>query len=280
VASIDYQVEYDNGARVPEMEEIGARWKAASTAYRETARAELDQPYGRGERQRYDLFLANTTEAPLVVYIHGGYWQWGDRTLYSFLADELNAHGLDVAIPSYSLCPGVSVLDIVGELRACLAALWRRTKTWPLVVGHSAGGHLTAAMLATDWNALGGLPGDLVRAGVTISGIFDLRPLVATTINNAPRLTPETARDASPIFWPMPPGQRALLAAVGATESSELLRQSRDLVEQWGSTGLATEYLVVEDRNHFTILDELTLPHTELFERVRRMAQPIQAATF
>jgi arylformamidase len=283
MATPDYEVEYDNRRRVPEVGAIFDRWKAASDVYRETANAELDRSYGPGDRHRYDLFFAHSAGAPLVVYVHGGYWQWGDRPLYSFLAEGLNANGLTVAVPSYSLCPTVSVLDIVGELRTFLAALWNQTSAHPLVVGHSAGGHLTAAMVATDWSAIPDVPDDLVRAGIAISGIFDLQPLVSTSINNALGLDLETARDASPRFWPAPPKRRALIAAVGAAESSEFLRQSREIVELWGGAGLETEYLEVPRTNHFTILDELTQPQSDFFRAVFAMAQrvlePSQRAT-
>lgn len=263
----DYEVEYNNSRRVPDAGAIFERWKAASAAYRETAPAELDLRYGPGDRHRYDLFPADG-EAPLIVYIHGGYWQGGDRTLYSFLAEGLNANGLTLAVPSYSLCPSVSVLDIVGELRIFLAALWQRTRAHPLVVGHSAGGHLTAAMVATDWNDISEVPDDLVRAGIAISGIFDLQPLVRTSINGALGLDLETAHEASPRFWPPPPAQRALTAAVGAAESSEFRRQSREIVESWSAAGVETEYLEVPGTNHFTVVDELTRPRSSLFKRL------------
>ena len=280
MATPDHEVEYDNGRRVPEVGAILARWKAASAVYRETAHAELDQRYGPGDRHRYDLFFTDSAGAPLVVYVHGGYWQQGDGTLYAFLAEALNANGLSVALPSYSLCPTVSVLDIVGELRTFLAALWNRTAAHPLVVGHSAGGHLAAAMVATDWSAIPDVPDDLVRAGIAISGIFDLQPLVSTSINNAVGLDLEMARDASPRFWPPPPKRRALIAAVGAAESSEFLRQSREIVERWGRAGLETEYLEAPGTNHFTILDELTQPQSALSGRVFAMAQRVQTPTF
>lgn len=134
-----------------------------------------------------------------------------------------------------------------------------------------------AALVATDWRAIPGAPDDLVRAGIAISGIFDLQPLVPTSINTALRLDLPTARAASPIFWPPPPKQRAFVAAVGAAESSEFLRQSREIVDQWRRAGLKAEYLEVPDSNHFTILDELTQPHSPLFQRVVAMAQRVGA---
>ena len=273
MATIDYEAEYNNRRRVPEHVEINARWQAASAAYRPLARAELDQPYGPGQRHRYDLYLAGDPEAPLVAYIHGGYWQRGNREDYAFLAQALTGRGLDIALPSYSLCPAVSVMDIVGELRLCLAALWSKTGKRPLVVGHSAGGHLTAAMLASDWRKVAGVPADLVRAGVAISGAFEVPPLVGTSLNEALRLDAQTARAASPLFWPPPPSDRTLVAAVGGAESPEFLRQSRDIVAAWKRNGVACEYLEVPGANHFTVVDELTDPGSALCARVAALAK-------
>ena len=270
---LDYEAEYNNRKRVPEHVEIKARWQPASAAYLPVARAELDQTYGPGERHRYDLYFAGDPKAPLVVYVHGGYWQRGDRKEYAFLTRALNAAGLDVALPSYSLCPAVTVMDIVGEIRLCLAAIWKKTGKHPLVVGHSAGGHLTAAMVASDWSKVVGVPADLVRAGVAISGVFDAAPLVGTSLNEALRLDVEAARAASPQFWPPPQKGRVLVAAVGGAESAEFLRQSRDIVATWERAGLACEYLEVPGANHFTVVDELTRHESALFAKVAALAR-------
>jgi len=266
--AIDHEAEYNNRRRVPEHPQIAARWQAASAAYRQAARAELDQPYGSAERQRYDLFHAGPATAPLVVYVHGGYWQRGDREDYAFVARALNAAGVDVALPSYSLCPSVSVMQIVDELRLCLAALWGKTKKHPVVIGHSAGGHLTAAMLATDWSRMAGVPADLVRAGCPISGVFELAPLVGTSINDLVGLDRPSAEAASPLLWPAPPKGSTMVAAVGGDESSEFHRQAAVIADAWGRAGLKTEYLSVPATNHFTVVDELTKPESDLFKRV------------
>jgi arylformamidase len=274
----DYEAEYNNRRRVPEHPAINARWQAASDACRGTARADLDLPYGPSERQRYDLFRAGSRPAPLVVYIHGGYWQRGERQSYAFLAPALNAAGFDLALPSYTLCPAASVMDIVAELRLFLAALWAKTRTHPLVTGHSAGGHLTAAMVATDWSKVSGVPADLVRAGIAISGVFELGPLIATSINDLVGLDEASARAASPLLWPPPPRGRTLVAAVGGEESAEFLRQSRAIADAWGRAGAATECLVVPGTNHFTVVDALTDPASRLFARVAALARQVAAA--
>jgi arylformamidase len=262
--AIDYEAEYNNRRRVPEHADINARWQTASAAYRASARADLDQAYGPGERHRYDLFFAGKANAPLVVYVHGGYWQRGDRKDYAFLAQALNARGLDVALPSYSLCPAVSVMEIVAELRAFLATLWGKTGKHALLTGHSAGGHLTAAMLATHWSAVVGVPPDLVRTGIAISGLFDLPPLVGTSLNEVLGLDPSAARAASPLFWPPPPPGRVLVAAVGGAESAEFRRQSREIVASWQNAGVRCHYLEVPDANHFTVVEELVDPKSAL----------------
>jgi arylformamidase len=274
VSERDFESEYNNSLLVPEFPGIAARWQAASETERARLhRATLDQRYGEGERERYDLFASVVPGAPLVVYLHGGYWQSGDRTVYAWVAGALGAAGCTVAIPSYPLCPAVSVLDIVAALRRCLAALWRATGTRPVLVGHSAGGHLVAAMLATDWAAVDGVPDDLVRAGVAISGVFELEPLVGTSINGALHLDAATARAASPRWWCPPAPDRRLIVAVGAAESTEFRRQSRELAEAWATAGVNTRYLEVPGANHFTVIDELAIPGSTLQSAVLELAR-------
>ena len=274
MAALDLETEYDNRGRVPEHVAIQERWAKASAALRADARCELDKSYGRGERQKYDLFHPKAGAAgPLAVFIHGGYWQRGDRKAYSFVARELIAQGVSVAVPSYSLCPAASVMDIVTELRQCLKALYEATKRRPVVTGNSAGGHLTAAMLATDWSKVGGVPADLVRAGYAISGLFDLSPLIPTSINQAAKLDPAKAREASPLFWPAPPRDRTFVAAAGGDESQEFIRQSLDITAAWSRAGVKAECIVVPSTNHFTIVDELVRPDSAMLARIVAMAK-------
>src|SRR5262249_29696409 len=265
--------EYNNRQRVPEHVEITARWQTASAVYRASARGDLDQTYGPGERQRYDLFLAGKADAPLVVYIHGGYWQRGGRSDYAFLAQARNARGLDGGLPSLALSPARSVMGMVSELRSFLVALWRKTGKHALLTGHSAGGHLTAAMLATDWCRVAGVPTDLVRRGIAVSGVFDLGPLVGTSLNDALGLDAPAARAASPLFWPPPPPDRVLVAAVGGAESGEFLRQSREITTRWQSAGVSCQYLEVPGANHFTVLDELVNPDSALSTKLTECAR-------
>jgi arylformamidase len=278
MTTIDYEAEYNNRKRVPEQVEIAERWTMLAAAYRLAGDTQLNQRYGSRERQRYDLFRAADADAPLAVYIHGGYWQRGDRKDYSFVARELNALGITVAIPSYTLCPAVSVMEIGDEIQQCLAALWKQTKKRPTVIGHSAGGHLTAEMLVRHWGGFAGVPADLVRAGYAISGVFDLAPLIGTSLNEALGLKAGIARAASPLFRPPAPKGRKLIAAVGGDESAEFLRQSREIADKWSTVGVDVRCEVIAGTNHFTIVDELIRPGSAMLAQIVALAREAHAA--
>lgn len=275
MSALDLEAEYNNRKRVPEHADIQARWAKASEAWRKEGKVELDQTYGPGSRNRYDIYRPHTGagNAPLVVYIHGGYWQRGDRKDNGFVARHLNAAGIAVALPSYTLCPEASILDIVGELRQCLKALWEKTRQRPVVVGHSAGGHLAAAMLATDWSKVANVPADLVKAAYAISGVFDLAPLVPTSLNEALKLDTAAARAASPLLWPPPAKGRTFVAAAGGAESQEFIRQSLEIVAAWSKAGIRAECVVVPGANHFTIVEELINQESAMLARIIGLAK-------
>lgn len=268
---IDYAAEYNNRARVPEHLEIMAGWSRDAEAYR-AARAGAWQTlgYGPGERQRIDVF-PGAGRGAIVVFIHGGYWQSLDRSAFSHLAAGLNARGVDVAVPGYDLCPHVTIADIIAQMRAAARELAQLGR--PLVIsGHSAGGHLAACLLATDWPALDpALPADLVGAAYAISGLFDLAPLIETPLNAALRLDAATARAASPIDW-LPPSRGSIDAVVGGAESSEFLRQSRIITEAWGRAGIAARYAEIPGANHFTVIAPLADPNSPMTARLTELA--------
>ncbi len=271
-ADVNYEVEYNNRARVPENPAIMAGWARDAQAYRAAHRGTLKTiVYGPGERHRIDLFSGDDRGA-IVVFIHGGYWQALDGSFFSHLAGGLNTHGIDVAVPSYDLCPAVSVADIVEQMRTAMRELAKLGR--PLVVsGHSAGGHLAACLLATDWRAIDrALPEDLVRSAYAISGLFDLRPLVPTSINTALRLDDASAKAVSPLFW-KPPARGSLDAVVGGNESAEYFRQSRIIVDGWGAAGLPTRFGTVPDANHFTAIAPLADAGSPMTLRLKQLAE-------
>jgi arylformamidase len=267
--AVDYEVEYNNRARVPENPALIAGWARDAAAYR-AQHAPRVIPYGPGARNSIDLFAVGP-DAPMVVFIHGGYWQALDSSFFSHLAGGLNAHGIRVAIPSYDLCPDVTVDYIVEAMRMASRELARLAPSL-VISGHSAGGHLAACMLATDWPGYdASLPSDLVTAAYTISGLFDLGPLVGTSINKAMRLDEATARAVSPLFW-KPPARGSIDAVVGGNESAEYFRQSHSIVDRWGASGFATRFGVVPDANHFTAIAPLADPQSPMVLRLKELA--------
>ncbi|WGM32087.1 alpha/beta hydrolase [Brevundimonas sp. NIBR11] len=262
---LDLEAEYNNRAAVPDHPVVMARWKADA----ETARAAHPPtalPYGSGEREVMDLFEAGP-DAPVAVFIHGGYWQALDKSWFSWVALALLEHGVSVAIPSYDLCPNVRLGKIVSQMRDAVELIRARTGKRPVVFGHSAGGHLSACMLSEG------------RAGgaVAISGLFNLEPLVPTSLNAALGLDAREAAALSPVHWPVPngstPGGTVLDCVVGAAETAEFVRQSRDMADDWGGKGVDTRFEALPGLNHFTVLDPLSDPDSSLVRRIVELAK-------
>jgi arylformamidase len=280
MAAIDYEAEYNNRARVPEHAEIFARWTRDAELYRadtlEQGRAELGLAYGETPRQYLDLFHAQAgAAAPLALFIHGGYWRSLDPSMFSHMARGLNAHGITVAVAGYDLCPIVTIADIIEQIRRACLFLWQRLDRPMFVIGHSAGGHLAAAMVGTDWPSLyPKAPPVLTPAGYAISGLYDLTPLLGLSTNQDLRLTAEDVRKVSPAFWPIGPG-RTLDAVVGSLESSEFKRQSQIIVQAW--QGVAkTRYEEIVGTNHFTACDPLTDPQSAMVARIAELAVQVK----
>lgn len=265
---LDLEAEYNNRARVPEHPAHIAAWQRDAAAYRAEASSELDLAYGPGERHRLDLFHPKGGDAggPVVLFIHGGYWQALDKSFSSHLARGANGRGLTVAVPNYTLAPAATLAEIVSEMEAAADFLIRRTGRPLVATGHSAGGHLAACLVARA--AQQTIP---VRVAMPISGLFDLPPLVPTSINKALGLTLEEAHRLSPLEW-IPPRNRRLIAVVGGAESGEFLRQSHAIVERWGQAGVATHYHEVPGAHHFNVIAGLADPSDPLVDMLVELA--------
>lgn len=264
--------EYNNRALVPDHADIIARWHRDAAAFRANHPGELDVAYGARPRNRVDLFWSGHAAGtrPIILFIHGGYWRSFDKSIFSHVAGPALAAGFDVALPGYTLCPEVTVAEIVDEVRQCCLFLGQRYGRRLVVTGHSAGGHLAAAMAATEWQ-LYGARADLIQACLTVSGLFDLRPLMATPYNHDLRLGAADALAASPLFWPVP-NRIPLDSWVGAEESFEFLRQARSLPAAWAGLGLPCRYEEVPGQNHFSIGDLLSQPDHPMTLRLLELA--------
>lgn len=256
MSAVDLEAEYNNRARVPEHPALIAGWASDAAAYRESHPPRLIA-YGPGAREQMDVFDAGA--GPCVMFIHGGYWQALDKSYFSHMARGLNARGVSVAVPSYDLCPGVRVGDIVEQMRAACLALQQATTAKVIASGHSAGGHLAACLLATE---------ECVPAAYAISGLFDLTPLISTSINAALRLDNAEAQALSPLYWPAPE-EKLLDLVVGSEESGEYVRQSRLIADEWGEQGVETHIEALTGANHFTVIAPMADPTSPMVARLR-----------
>ncbi len=269
---MDLDVEYNNRARVPEFADLLEKWQKQAAHFRDSAGGECDLAYGDHERHRCDIFRSKEDSAHLMaLFVHGGYWQSLDKSYFSHLARGLEVHGISTAIPSYRLCPDASLAEIINDIRQVCIWLWNRHKRHLVVAGHSAGGHLAAAMLATSWEDHGA-PGDLVRAGFGVSGVYDLRPLLPAGQNQALQLDEAEAMAVSPVLWPAPKGER-FEAWVGGDESDEFLRQSKTLTACWLGSGVKAKYVEVAGTNHFTVIEALGDPASDMTQALARLCQ-------
>ena len=268
--------QYDNRARVADHARHLARWPEASALARVQVDGRLDLRYGAGPSETLDLFLPAQGSAPVLVYLHGGYWRALDKSAFSFVAPAFTQAGALVAVPNYALCPAVSIEDITWQMVRALQWLWQNVAQYGgdpqriAVVGHSAGGHLAAMMLSCRWKQVDeALPAQLVGGAMSISGLFDLEPLRHTPFLQADlKLTPASVRRLSPAFFPRPKGK--LYAVVGAAESEEFLRQNQLIRDVWGPTAVPV-CETLPGRNHFDVLESLVDPAGRLHDLALRL---------
>ncbi len=257
---------YSNGKYIAGAETFAPRWAAEAAAFREemlaTGRARLDQPYGASPRERFDLFLPQGPARGAVVFVHGGYWLSFDKSGWSHLARGPLAQGWAVALPSYSLCPEVRIKHITRQIGAAVTAI-AAAQPGPLrLTGHSAGGHLVARLAC----AHGPLPAAVRRrvAGIVpVSGLFDLRPLRYTSMNQTWKLDAKEARQESPALQ-LPLPDLKMTVWVGADERPEFVRQSQLLSLIWQKLSVGISCRLAPGQNHFTVIEPLADAHSPL----------------
>ena len=261
---------YNNRARVPQYVEHFRRWAADSAEAMRTHPRQLDVRYGGGPSEHLDIFPTAQPDAPVLFLIHGGWWRSLDKRDHSYLAPAFTQEGACVVVPNYALCPAVTIPDITMQMVRALAWTWRNIARHGgdpariTVAGHSAGGHLAAMMLSCLWTAYEpGLPADLVKNALSISGLHDLEPIMHTPhLQSSLHLTAEQVRKASPALLP-PPQRGTLYAVVGADESDEFLRQNRLIRDAWGARSVPV-CEALPGLNHFTVLESLGEPGLRL----------------
>jgi len=260
-----YDAQYHTRAAIPEHPQILQYWTDASKATRGKLRGKLDLRYGEGTKETLDLFPAAQPNAPVLVYIHGGFWRALDKRDHSFVAEPFVAAGVSVVLPNYALAPYASIAQIVQQMVKAVAWIWREADALGVdrqriaLAGHSAGGHLAAMLLACNWRDVERrMPAQPLRGALALSGLYELEPL-----RHAPFLAPDlklteaSALQLSPAWMPAPAGP--LLALVGGEESAEFQRQNALIRERWGEAAVPV-CETVPGRNHMNVLHELADP--------------------
>ncbi len=264
---------YNNSGAVPDWREtLLPRWQRESERVRADAGGARDVRYGEMPRNLLDVFTpqgaAPANGWPTLIFIHGGYWQWLSKDDWSVIAAPFVAQGMAAAIVGYTLCPQTTIRGIASEIEAAIAMLWRNAKTLNInrdriaVAGHSAGGHLTAWCMTIDWT-MHAMPVTPFLQATSISGLFDLEPLVPIPLNDGLNLTNAEALAMSPSYQPQRV-QCPFTATVGGAELEEFLRQNALIGTLWKNVNEWT----LDGLNHFTIIDQLTRDDTALFRHV------------
>jgi arylformamidase len=269
-AELDRQ--YNNRERVPGYAQHFRDWAAWSADAMRGGSRDLDVRYGGGPSEHLDIFRAANEHAPVMVFIHGGYWRALDKKDHGFVAPAFTREGVCVVVPNYALCPAVTIPDIVMQMVRAVAWTWKNIGRYGgdrdriYVAGHSAGGQLAAMMAACLWDVHDpALPKDVVKGAMSISGLHDLDPLMHSPYLQASlHLTPAQVRQASPSRLP-PPHQGKLYAVTGALESEEYHRQLEVIRSAWGARRVPVCELI-PDLNHFTVLEAFARPGNRVHE--------------
>lgn len=272
---------YNNRKLVADYATYFDNWVQASTAARNSQPCTLDVAYGQAPGEKLDVFNGAAKDAPVMVFIHGGYWRSLDKSDHSFVAPAFTAQGACVVVVNYDLCPAVTIPEITMQMVRSLAWVYRNIAKHGgnpkriSVVGHSAGGHLAAMMLACVWKAYAAdLPADLVKNALSISGLYDLEPLRhAPNVKDALKLTPAQVRKASPVLLPAP-RKGVLYSVAGGNESTEFLRHNQLIQKAWGKKNVPV-CEALPGLHHFSVMDALIDPG----HRLHGLAQQLIAQT-
>jgi arylformamidase len=255
----------NNSVAVEGSAEIVAGWERRSAEMRARYPAHLDISYGPRERNRID-FLKARERAPTLLFIHGGYWQSRAKEVFALFAEGPLAHGINVALIGYTLAPEATLDDIVGEVHAGIGFLAAQLPALGgdgngiVVSGWSAGGHLTAMALSHP----------TVRAGMAISGIYDLEPIRHSYLNEKLGLDEAMSRRNSPMIQGGG-AAKPLSLVVGSAELPLLRKQTADFAGHRARYGLPVTYEEIPGANHFTIMNEMLAPAGRITTLIRQL---------
>ncbi|MBT8766915.1 alpha/beta hydrolase [Metapseudomonas boanensis] len=266
-----FDVQYNARASVDDFDQYPRQYRALSDAAHASLPCFKDVAYGPGAGERLDIFPASRPDAPVLLFIHGGYWRALSKADSAFMAPALTAAGACVVVLDYDLAPTVTLDHIVDQARRALAWLYLHIGEFGgdpqhlYASGSSAGGHLAGMLLAGGWQTEYGVPATVLRGALPISGLFDLRPLLLTHINGWMNLDEAAAIRNSPAFQ-LPAEGGELVVSYGALETEEFARQSEEYLAAWTSQGLPGHLVATPGKNHFDVVLELGQAGTPLYQ--------------
>jgi len=274
LSQIDLDREYSPAAAAVNLPDRFRGWQRRSTAAQTGMRCTRDIPYGRSGGETLDIYFAAQSRAPIQIFFHGGYWRSQDKANFGFMAESFVNDGAHVVIPNYDLCPAVTMDEIVRQCATAVAWTYRHAQIFGgdpdaiSIYGHSAGGQIVAALLATNWSAFS-VPEDTIKSVAALSGLFDLEPLRLSYLNADLRMDEATALRNSPKFQ-VARRRVPLLVAVGEKESGEFKRQSQDYVDTLAGRNYAAELQIVPGADHYEILEAAIDPANPLGRTLSR----------
>ncbi len=272
----EFESQYNLRLGRPDYEEtVIPDWLKNSEAARATISCQLDVRYGEGEKQKLDVFTCGDANAATLLYFHGGYWQRGDKSIYSFLATPFINANVNVVVAGYDLCPAVTLTQISEQARQAVSYVYRRSTDLGIngkritVMGHSAGGHITEMMMGTDWSQYANdLPKELIVSGIPISPLSLLEPVRLTAgLNTGIRMDEAEAASESPMLNHPPATNAPQLVAVGGAETDEFHRQSQMYFEKFNTNERQIELYHVPGVDHFDELNVLADPSSPFFKK-------------
>jgi arylformamidase len=255
----------NNSVAVAGSLEMVTGWEQRSGEMRKRFPDTIDLRYGPRERNRID-FLKAADGAPTLLFIHGGYWQMRSKEVFTVVAEGPMAHGINVALIGYTLAPDATLDEIVAEIHAGIGFLSGQLPALGaaaegiVVSGWSAGGHLTAMALSHP----------KVKAGMAISGIYDLEPIRHSYLNDKLRADEATSRRNSPMTWEGGP-LKPLSLVVGNAELPLLRKQTADFAGYRARYGLPVTYEEIPGADHFTIMHEMMSPKGRITTLIRQL---------
>lgn len=275
--------QYNGGLSVEKIAAYGHHFADRSASTRQQLKATLDVSYGPTRDETLDIFPADSPSAPVFVYFHGGYWRARSSKDFSCVAQGLQALGMTTVVVDYSLCPKVTIEEIARQARAAVAWVLRNIAAYGgdpdriAVGGHSAGGHLAAIVLQTHWVEEYGLPADPLRAGLLISGLYDLRPLRYSYLQPSIQLDERVIERCSPLFS-VRPCRTPIWVTWGGNESAEFTRQSASFHRAWIETGNAGKLEPQPNADHFSAISGFENPNSALCQWLAKQLNPSMGA--